>query len=64
MVKPGQSDRSVDEVELEEIGKKDSNKASGEEIPEGKEKTGNTRIKPHTSSDKIEVHLSTVWEGN
>ena len=38
MVKPGQSDRSVDEVELEEIGKKNSNKASGEEIPEGKDK--------------------------
>ena len=38
MVKPGQSDRSVDEGEREEIGKKDSNKASGEEIPEGKDK--------------------------
>ena len=38
MVKPGQGDRSVDEVELEEIGKKDSNKTSGEEIPERKDK--------------------------
>ena len=38
MMEPGQSKNSVEEVELEEIGKRDSNKASGEEIPEGKDK--------------------------
>ena len=29
-----------------------------------KKKTGNTGIKPHTSPDKIEVHLSTVGGKN
>ena len=38
MMEPGQSKNSVEEVELEEIGKRDSNKASGEEIPEEKDK--------------------------
>ena len=38
MVEPGQSDRSVEEVGLEEIGKKKSNKTDGEEIPEGEDR--------------------------
>ena len=38
MGEPGESNRSVEEMDLEKIGKKDSKKSSCKEIPEDKDK--------------------------
>ena len=42
MVEPAQSDRSVEEIGMEEIGEQNSQKTSSDNIPEGEGKKSQT----------------------